>query len=326
MKTNKPIIIDNLPLAPVSTTADKRNSLPKDLFKLKPQLFMKKLFICYGVVFISYALIMLNNAMTIPLAIVILGFMYAHMVELQHECLHEGVFKNRHMNRLFGFMLGIFMMSSYSHYKFDHMVHHAYLGTPNNREFFNYKFRDLNSIYGLFKGAFNFGRYIDVFKNIYYSFTFKEIPRISGKKWMKMIKNEYRIIFLLFIITLVFTMVTRNMFFVYAWYLPAILISEATHFLIELPEHYGLNTVSNPDAISNTRTIRTNPFFEWFTNYNNLHTAHHYQHRIPICNIRELHQQIYRSVKVKEESYWSFYKKIISGEITYNQYENIMTR
>ncbi|GAV45786.1 hypothetical protein Saa2_08778 [Streptomyces acidiscabies] len=35
----------------------------------------------------------------------------------------------------------MFLLSSFWHYKHDHLRHHAFLGTPDNREFFNYRFR-----------------------------------------------------------------------------------------------------------------------------------------------------------------------------------------
>ena len=47
------------------------------------------------------------------------------------------------------------MFSSYSHYKYDHLRHHAFLGTPQNREFFNYQFHNLDSPLGFVIGAYN---------------------------------------------------------------------------------------------------------------------------------------------------------------------------
>ena len=74
--------------------------------------------------------------------------------------------------------------------------------------------------------------------------------------------------------------------------LPLLLIAEPMHFLIELPEHFGLNTQTDPDVLVNTRTVAAGPFLQWFTNGNNLHTAHHYHQGVPMTNMRELQKMI----------------------------------
>ncbi len=327
MKYIHDIAPDNLPLASVKEVRKLRNKLPATFFEIDQLVFVKKLAICAVIISLSYVLLRLHiNYLVSTTCITVLGFMYAHMVELQHECLHESAFKNRNLNRWVGFVLGIFMMSSYSHYKYDHLRHHAYLGTEMNKEFFNYRFKGINSLPGFIYGAFHLGRYKDVVRNIFYSLTNRDIPNVESKKWQTMIKNEYRFLVAALLLTLCYTLYSGDLFFVYAWYVPALLISEAVHFLIELPEHYGLNTISNPNVLENTRTIYTNAFFEWFTNYNNLHTAHHYHHRIPLCNIRKLHDERKADFSVIEQSYWNFYKKVITNKINYKVDENCMTR
>src|ERR1043166_623819 len=59
----------------------------------------------------------------------LLGLVYAHGVELVHECLHHNMFRHPLLNRLFGSLAGMPMLVSYSHCKYQHLHHHKYVGT-----------------------------------------------------------------------------------------------------------------------------------------------------------------------------------------------------
>jgi fatty acid desaturase len=112
-----------------------------------------------------------------------------------------------------------------------------------------------------------------------------------------------------------------------AWILPALLVGEAAHYLIEMPEHFGLNTQTDPDVFTNTRTIRAGFLGQWYTNFNNLHTAHHSHPGVPMVNARELHAVIGPRVQVLEDSYRSFFSAVVAGEIvTVGSDETCMTR
>jgi fatty acid desaturase len=111
----------------------------------------------------------------------------------------------------------------------------------------------------------------------------------------------------------------------FAWWIPALVVAEGVHFLIEMPEHFGLNTVTQPDVLANTRTIRASRLVRWFVNGNDLHTAHHYHHGVPMCNVENLHKLIADRIVV-ERSYWSLYKDILAGRIKQKMDEACMDR
>jgi fatty acid desaturase len=228
-----------------------------------------------------------------------------------------------------GVVCGVFMFSSFWHYKHDHLRHHAFLGTAQNQEFFNYKFRDLDRWHGVgfLTAALNLGRYRTTFVDILRSIVGRPIPGVSRPLDARKIRSEYRLLALLVTAAIAYTAVTGSLFFVYAWFVPAILIAEATHFLIELPEHFGLNTQSDPNVLTNTRTINASKFAQWFTNYNNLHTAHHYHQGVPMAQVENLHTLIVDRMVPVEISYWTFYRKVIRGEVRYQTLdETCMTR
>lgn len=318
----------NVPLAPVRGP-DLRRNLPSSFFPKRPLRFAAKFWFAIAVIATCYVVVALSIGwVATAFAGVVLGLMYAHLVELQHECLHEHAFNSRRLNRLYGFVCGLFMLSSYSYYKYEHLRHHASLGKPHNREFFNYRFRHLNTVSGFVRGAFHVGRYGEVLRDMGRALANRPLPGVPRERDRQRIYAEYRLFALTMAAAVAFTASTGNPFFVLAWLIPVLLVSEPTHFFIELPEHFGLNTQTDPDILANTRTIEASPLAQWFTNQNNLHTAHHYHQGVPMVNVGRLHQLVRSRCAAVEPSYWSFYKKVLSGEIRYADpdAETCMTR
>ena len=95
------------------------------------------------------------------------------------------------------------------------------------------------------------------------------------------------------------------------------IIAEPVRFFIDLPEHFGLESYSNPNTLENTRTIKGSWLSTWYTNYNNLHTAHHFNYAVPMINIPKLYPIIKEHVssRAMNDNYMQFYLKLIRGEI-----------
>ncbi|MBW3609100.1 MAG: fatty acid desaturase [Actinobacteria bacterium] len=307
----------NVVLAPVRGT-DPRRNLPEELFPKKPVRFAAKFAFAVALIVGCWAVIALELSWVATIgAVVVVGLMYAHLVELQHESLHEHAFNSRRLNRVFGFLCGLFMLSSYSHYKYEHLRHHASLGKPNNHEFFNYRFRQLDSVFGFLRAAYHLGRYGDVMRDIARSVLGRPIPRVTRERDARRIRREYRLFLLCIALAVSVTVLVGTPLVALAWLVPLLLVSEPAHFMIELPEHFGLNTQSNPDVLANTRTIDAGRFSQWFTNLNNMHTAHHYHQGIPMANVPRLNELVKGRCEAVEPSYPSFYWKVVKGEIRY---------
>ncbi|MEW1655432.1 MULTISPECIES: fatty acid desaturase [unclassified Streptomyces] len=317
----------NVLLAPVRGT-DERRKLPKTMFVKRPAVFTVKFVFAVAIVAVAWVAVALRPTWwVIALSVIVNGLMYAHLVELQHETLHEHAYNKRGMNRFIGFLAGAPMLSSYWHYKHDHLRHHAYLGTPQNQEFFNYRFDGLGSIPGFVRGAYHLGRYLDVVKDTARSLIGRTNPMITKTVAAKKIRTEYQLFAVLIAAAIAYSVVAQNAYLVWVWVLPTLLVAEPTHFLIEMPEHYGLNTQTDPDVLSNTRTIEAGWFAKWFTNGNDVHTAHHFHQGVPMVHVRELHGVIENRVQTVEPSYWAFYRDVFTGRITYqDSSENCMTR
>lgn len=316
-------------LAPVRGV-DSRRALPKTYFLKKPGRFTAKLLTSLALIALCWTVIASSPAWPIVVAAsAVTGLVYAHLVELQHECLHEHAYHSRGLNRVCGVLCGVFMLSSFWHYKHDHLRHHAFLGTAQNREFFNYRFRDLHRWYGFgfLLAALHPGRYASAGRDIALSLLGRPVPGVGRPLDARRIRSEYRLLAVLIAGAVVFTALSGNLFLLWAWVLPTLLVAEPTHFLIEMPEHFGLNTQSDPDVLANTRTISASRFAQWLTNYNNLHTAHHYHQGVPMARIEDLHALIADRVVTVESSYWHFYRSVLTGRIRYQQLdETCMTR
>ena len=220
------------------------------------------------------------------------------------------------------------MLVSHSHYRYDHLRHHAYLGTDENLEHFNYRFQGLSSVVGFAKAFFDLSRYKTVFRVFMNALLGQDIEGVEKAGYTKKIKQEYVLYVSLFLISLFLSIYFKTWFFAFAWWVPALLVSEGTHFMIEMPEHFGLDSQSDPNVLSNTRTIKTNAFFSWFVNGNDLHTAHHYHQGIPMCNLSQLQRIVKDKTHAKcvEKSYFSFYLKVLRGDITQTKDQTVMAR
>ncbi|MBV9450182.1 MAG: fatty acid desaturase [Streptosporangiaceae bacterium] len=317
----------DVPLAPVRGI-DTRRDLPKSLFTRRPGYFTAKLAFALAVIGAGWTAIVLAPPWPVDIpTVIVTGLMYAHLVELQHECLHEHAYNQRWLNRLVGLICGIPMLSSFWHYKYDHLRHHAYLGTPQNREFFNYQFHDLDSVPGFMRGCFRLGRYRDVAVNIGRSLLGRLNPQVGKTGAAKKIREEYVVFAVVLAGAVAASIAASSLILLVAWAAPALLVAEPTHFLIELPEHFGLNSQTDPNVLTNTRTVRASRFARWFTNGNDLHTAHHFHQGVPMVRVPELNMLIEGRIATVEPSYWSFYRKVINGELKYRDLaETCMTR
>jgi fatty acid desaturase len=304
-------------LAPVKGP-DTRRSLDPEMFRKRPDIFNAKFGFAVALIVLGWLAIALVGRwwVTVP-AIVLIGLMYAHLVELQHECLHEHAYRQRWANRLMGFLGGLAMLSSYSHYKYDHLRHHAFLGTPRNQEFFNYRFRNLDSPLGFVRASFHLGRYLDVFRLIGLSLTGRLNPTVTKTRAAKKIRTEYIAFGVVLAAALLYSVLAGSWLLVFCWVLPALLVAEPAHFLIELPEHYGLNTQTDPNVLTNTRTVQASWFGRWYTNGNDLHTAHHYHQGVPMAQVPKLHELITGQIATVDPSFPQFYRKVLTGELRF---------
>ncbi len=245
--------------------------------------------------------------------VILLGAIFAHGVELQHQVRHAQGFRNGYLNDMVGVVLGLPMLVSYADYKSSHLHHHKYLGTPENREFFDYGDQygslTLRSVSGLITRLFMFQHYFRFVKNVAIVFSRRQYPN-SSPNVSKQIVRDYLVMLSMIIIFAVITYFFGWKPVLMLWILPMSLIAAPVHALIEMPEHFRCDLEST-DCFANTRTIKSNAFMNWFTNGNNYHVEHHLMPGLPIDRLYELHAKIHSRYKYYNVSYREFYFNLL---------------
>lgn len=237
----------------------------------------------------------------------LLGMMFAHGVELQHELTHRVIFSSERLNRWVGVMLGLPMLVAFSLYKALHGFHHWALGTPEDKESFNYSYESLTSLMGFILHLSMLGHYSSALKNMRAA-VLGELREDVPPKIAYRIRNEFRLMAGLIILMLVLSVSLQTSIFLDVWLVPLIFAAGPVHALIELPEHLGCDSHTT-DPFKNTRTIRAGKFLTWYVNGNNYHVEHHVNAAMPIDKLPEQHSQLASRIEHLEPSYWTFYRK-----------------
>ncbi|NOU63249.1 fatty acid desaturase [Paenibacillus sp. LMG 31461] len=281
------------------------------LSELKVRYFIFKILTWFLILLTGWWLIATTNLFLMLLGYFLVGAMFVHGVELQHQCLHNTGLKKKKLNRILGFILGLPMFVSFSDYKYHHIRHHRLLGTPENKEFFNYGGSDKIMVGFLYK-ILMIGHYIQTFKSILDSCTNKikeRYPENVGRK----VQKEYLLFLAILFGAHAISIIFNNSLLIHYWFFP-LLFAVPLHALVELPEHEGCIT-HNPDVLVNTRTIKSNKFVTWFTNSNNYHVEHHLLPSVPMENLEEVHNLIqgkeqYLNITYRE-FYYEYFKELI---------------
>jgi fatty acid desaturase len=238
----------------------------------------------------------------------VLGLAYAHAVELQHQCLHHTAYRGIVWNRIVGVILGLPLLVSYSDYQNSHMKHHKLLGTPEDKEFFNYSYQRLTSVLAFIPHLWMVRHYRDTLIYICKSVAGRLVrEKDATLKAAKKIRSEYQLM-ALFIAAIVVAAFFFHIDLVLKLWLMPLLIGIPTHALIELPEHIGCN-VRTTNVLENTRTIKASKIANWFVNGNNYHVEHHWLPGVPNNKFSQLHTCVASRITNFDESYWSFYQE-----------------
>ena len=245
----------------------------------------------------------------------LLGLMYAHAIELQHQCLHNTAFYGRAWNRRVGVALGLPLLVSFSDYQNSHMRHHKLLGTPEDKEFFNYGYESLRSLRALIPHLFMVRHNRDVMVFIAKAVMANIARPDASTRIALRIRNEYRLMAVFLLTMAAVSIGFQTTIFIKLWVIP-FLVGMPTHALIELPEHIGCD-VQVTDILKNTRTIKASQFAVWFTDGNNYHVEHHWLPGVPNHKFPELHRLVSNGIQHLEISYsafyWDFVKSLYRG-------------
>ncbi len=244
--------------------------------------------------------------------------MFAHGVELQHQALHYQGFKSNKYNTFFGILLGLPMLVSFHEYQYSHLRHHGRLGTPENKEYFDY-----GDQYGEGTAAtawlwvlrlsmiMHYGTF---FKNVIRSVCFLRADNVNATV-SKAIRMDYMLMIVAVVLLTSVSVILHAWLIVWVWLAPLMLVAAPVHALIEMPEHYRCDLTST-DPLRNTRTIKSNAFMTWFTNGNNYHVEHHMMPGLSMDRLQDLHHSIEGDLRHYHRTYRAFYGALLRGRLT----------
>ncbi|MFD9903059.1 fatty acid desaturase family protein [Streptomyces sp. NPDC059063] len=250
--------------------------------------------------------------------IVLIGAMFAHAAELQHETLHNLAYRSRRANAVTGIILGLPMLISFAAYKAAHMRHHRDLGTPMNREFFDYGDQYGTAERSKFRTAvdwtvrFTMAHHYALFAaNLGRSLLGREFEGESVRVSRRIRRDHFLALGALLALSAL-SWSLDSAVVVWVWLLPLALVAGPVHAFIELPEHYGCETL-NRDPFANTRTIRSNRVLTWFTNGNNFHVEHHLMPHLPLERLPALHSEVQDRIRYFNRGYLDYFGKLLRG-------------
>lgn len=272
--------------------------------------FAGKLAIALSLLSGGVYLVSLDSALAVTLGVMLIGTMFSHAVELQHQCLHNTAFKSRVANRVVGILLGIPMLSSFHAYRRSHMEHHRLLGTPSDKPYFTYKFLETPSIAAFLH---------DVFGIAHLKSSVNSVLR-QGKSGLITVGSQadedytaervdYALMAFALACAYLYSITTGSEFVLKAWLFPMLLVGQPLHFLVELPEHIGCDAGST-DPFKNTRSIGGSWFSRWFTNGNNYHVEHHLLPALSMDQLYDAYLRHHGHHHHFNRSYLDFYTSI----------------
>jgi fatty acid desaturase len=251
-----------------------------------------------------------DNIFATMIGIFLVGAMFAHAVEIQHQCLHFSAFQSRRINKIVGILLGLPTLTSFHAYRRSHLEHHRNLGTSNDTPFFTYRFVEQPSIWSLLYDLFGISHIKASLSAIFGAGDSRLIRLPEGEEPSNISERfDYGLMGFLLVCATLTSIAFGPAIVLKVWIIPFFLVAQPLHFLIELPEHIGCDE-GTTDVLRNTRTIVGTSFSRWFTNYNNMHVEHHLEPTLSMDQMPAVHAQIIGQHKYLSQTYWQFYRSL----------------
>lgn len=221
--------------------------------------------------------------------ILMLGFVYAHGLELQHEALHGNLFSDPRANRIAGFLTGAPMLVPFTLYRAYHLHHHRCVGTANDQELFDYHAKSLTNPVSIVIRIWNVVKIPSFLVILLRLMQGDRIERIRPTERRGLL-IECGLLFALLLFAVTAALFSRPEL-VMLWIVPWLVVAEPVHFMIEVPEHIGCDRADR-SILRNTRSYRTNPLWAYIMNFNNYHIEHHLFASVPAHRLGRLHKHI----------------------------------
>ena len=250
----------------------------------------------------------------------ILGALFVHGLELQHEMVHQRHFGKRWGDAL-GFLLGLPMWIEFTEYRLTHSHHHRAVGTPeDDEEAPAYDSGRLTALCSFVLDLALLGHYWRILRKAIWGVigntdALRQAMGNSGKtapqRAIQLIMRGYRVLVLVLLGAVALSVIEHTDVLIQLWLVP-VLLAGPIHVLVELPEHWGCRTTST-DIMVNTRTIVPSRFADWFTNGNCWHVEHHCKPAMPMADLPALHTTLHPQIQCLNVGYIGFYQEFFKA-------------
>jgi len=255
-----------------------------------------------SIVFLVWLHFAYASALLTGFIVVAMGCLFAHGLELQHEALHQNLFRGPFLNRAIGTVLGLPMLVSYTHYKSYHFHHHIAVGTQDDEEIVDYSMDSLRNPMKLIARAWNVTRIPRFFLVLAGMLRGHYPPRVKRNN-RKPLLREYVLMAAIFAAMALVALIFRSWAPVILWFAPWLLVAEPMHFVIEVPEHLGCDRRTS-SILRNTRSYRTSFLWGYVANHNNYHIEHHLWPAVASHRLHHLHRHVIEADGHCSDGFW----------------------
>jgi fatty acid desaturase len=249
-----------------------------------------------------------ENQLLRALAVVALGIVYAHGVELQHEALHGNLFGRRGLDRVAGIVTGAPMLVSFTQYRAYHLHHHRCVGTSIDEELFDYTPRSLSNPVSTIVRVWNLVK-LPAFLVTFLKMLQGEYPDKVRRGDQAALLAEYAFLLAMLAVAIVSALWLGRPLLLMLWIVPWLLVAEPVHFMVEVPEHIGCNR-STRSILGNTRSYPAHLLWAYFANFNNFHIEHHLFPTVPAHRLHLLHERIRGADGHCTAGYWHALREV----------------
>ena len=266
---------------------------------------MSALFHFGGVLVFAY-LIILDTPLTL-IFMLLQGIFIVFLFTLLHETVHRSPFALPVLNRIAGVVSSYLIFLPAEWFRYFHYEHHRYTHIPGkDPELAHAKPETLCQYLIHVSGVPTWWDQIKtIFRNAFFTFDYVYIPKSAHKK----IRNEARMMILIYSLLVGMSLIYPLGFLVYVWLIP-ILLGQPFLRLYLMAEHDRCPFVSN--MFENTRTTLTNRLVRKLAWNMPFHVEHHTYPSVPFHKLPKLHSLIESHIKETEQGYLNFNRKYIS--------------
>ena len=241
-------------------------------------------------------------------ALLLHGIVLVHWFAPLHECVHGTAFRNHWLNDAVAWWSGLIIMIVPTHFKYEHVAHHAYTADvekdperiPQADTLWGYLYYATAIPY--FKGL------ISVLTRLPFGRFTAEERRFIPRRLLAKARRDAIIMWIIYLTLALASLWWQSWAILTYWLIPRI-VAEPLMRLIRMSEHGACEQV--PEMLRNTRTVMPSlpvRLLAWNMCY---HVEHHSLPRVPFHALPQLHALLKPNIRYLNSSYWQAQRDII---------------